>query len=159
MPGVSIHYDIREAVVWLLQQQTFTGLSSSNIKNRSMPKKGETLDSLPCMLVVPYGGIDWSPLSFEGTVNRGYMVEVCVVAASNLDFSTAQEQHGGWLEKAVRAVTPETLQNSTPPVESVWRVEVLANPTFDRGKLAVMYSYQSIVLRFDSQEGRNSYDF
>jgi hypothetical protein len=155
MAGISVHYDIQTALLNILQGATFPGLPSSSIKVRMLPKVGENLDTLPCILISPYGNIDWFPLSFEGDVNRTYYVEVSLVAANNFDFASNQEQYEGWLEQAGRLVTPPNLDATTPSLPNVWRIEMVSNPTFDRGRLNQTYAYQSVLVKFDSQEPRN----
>jgi len=149
---VSVHYDILLALQQRLVQSNanlLRGINRSNIKVRSLPKIGDR-DALPCILIAPYGKTRWEPVDFEGNLNRTYFVEVAVVAANNDDFATKQSLYQQWADDAEMLVSPEVLA----AVPSVWRIEVLESPVFDRSKLSKLYAYQSIVLKFDSQEPR-----
>lgn len=155
MAGISVHYDIQTAIAGLLADSPPDGLLPQNIRVRELPKVGEVLDALPCLIIAPDRNIAWEPIGFEGAINRTYGVWLAVIAANNDDYATNQEKYQGWLEAAARTACPVNLQDTTPDVPSVWRIVVDTSATFDTAKLSELYAYQTVLLRFDSQETRN----
>lgn len=164
MPGISIHYDLRVAAANLIIAQCpnnplLTGLTANNIKIRMMPKVGEVVDTLPCVIVAPVQQIGWSPLGFEGSVDRTYGVEFAVVAASNQNYLANQELYEGWIEEISRIVLADFVTLflfTNPAVPSIWNAMIDRSVTFDRGSLNINYAYQSVYASYHSQEVYNS---
>lgn len=156
MPSDSTHYDILDACKTLLQNATFTGISSSNIVVR---KRGQSiaetgLSHLPGMMLYP-GKPEFSPASFEGGEGNIYPVVIAIVAASDLDPITNQALYQGWLEKAKDTLLKESdgsWRTSLTGVPSVWNIMAGEAQTFDKAAADTLYDYQSEVVRFFTHE-------
>lgn len=127
------------------------GLTADAIKVRALPHVGEQLDTLPCMLLCPYGPYRAGPGgSFENTQDRVYGVEVALIAASNRDMQSGLGQYLSWHQQAVRALAATKLDG----VSSVWTSTVDASPVVDRAKFNQQYGYLSLVAWFTSHDPR-----
>lgn len=159
MPGASIHYDIRAATAKLIQNQigSLPGLTANSIKVRMMPKVGEVVDPLPCVIVAPVERIPWEPMGFEGSINVPYGVEFAIVAASNQDYLANQETYEGWLE-AIRGIVlgDFIFLFTNAGVPSIWNAMIDSSVTFNRAGLARNYAYQSIYAVYSSKEVYNN---
>ncbi len=150
----SVSYQIQQAVQTILRAANLSGIDSAAIKIREMPKAGETLDPLPCVIISPYGKRSDKPADFEGHRDRTYKIEIALIDGTEGDYATDQELYQGWQEDAADAIVMDGdfSRNTLTAVPSVWEINVEDIAEFDRSSLAVNYAYQSIVIRFESQE-------
>ena len=146
----SVFNDILNACQTTLQAVTFTGLSPDNIRIRMLPKVGETLDVVPCILIAPGDVERKSVQGFENKVNKVYPVEVAIVAAVNRDFSTKLPILLEWRQQSDRALAGPLLTGAP----TVWDTRMDYKVLFDRSLLAKQYGYLSFTVRFTSCENR-----
>lgn len=156
MPSASTWLQIQQDCKMLLAAAKLPGINGVVVQKMSSIKEGISL-KIPVIVISPYGDPESEPLDFEGGGNNIYPVEVCVIAANNLDLSPDDQQQG-WLEATRRALlrNPDSSFRATlPNVSSVWDVNEETAATFDRSKLSSQYSYQSIIVRFHCNERTN----
>lgn len=145
---------ILEEVQAILRAADLDGIEQQNIKVREMPKAGEELDVLPCVLISPYGDIDPDALDMEGGAERAYTVEICLVDASNGDLASDRKKRQRWHSQTLNAIEKDgdDWRLTLPSVPSVWSIQAVKAPTFDRSKLPEGYAYFSVVVKFLSSE-------
>lgn len=132
-------------------------VAAASHKIRELPKVGEVLDTLPCIIYCPHTALRSSAMGFEsGSVLREYVEEVVVVFGREGDFASDQQQAMKVHEQLMRAfeVDPNTstFRTTLPNVPTVWSVEIESAPNFDRSKLNDNYAYLSVVVRLKSAE-------
>jgi hypothetical protein len=155
MADTSIGYAIQEALRKLMVAANLPGIAEADIAVRAMPKVGESIDRLPCLRIAPYGDDDSVPLSFEGCVDRIYSIEITLIDAIEADLQSGQNQYQGWKEKALKKIEKDNdgfLRDQLDDVPSVWDLDIIAAPNFDRSKLAANYAYQGILVEVHSRE-------
>jgi len=142
--------DIRD----LAATVSFGGLNDTDVKVRDLPKVGEVLDQLPCVLVA-LQDMDSEPLDMEGGANRRTRVEVCLVDAHDGDFANDVASRLAWRKRVVNVLEftgGGEWRLTLPSVPSVWSVRPARIAGMDRSKLNDGYAYFSIVFEVWSQE-------
>lgn len=155
MASTSVWFGILDGLRTLVRAASLADIPEERVKVRMLPKVGEVLDPLPCVLLVPQGSAKSAPLDFEGNAGREYRVEICLVDGIEGDFATNQEKYQTWLEQVVNKVEKQDdgmWRCDLADVPSVWGIEIDQAPTFDRSKLDENYSYQSVVVTVKSHE-------
>ncbi len=140
MPSASVWYDILTRIQSLIQGLDLSGLSDANVKVRKLPKVGESIDTLPCVLVSPGDSPeDVERLSFEDDsgVSVRYPADIVIVAAGNRDFSSNLDLYAGWRQSIRRLFQDDALDG----VDRVFRVDIEPKPLYDRGLLNQNYDY------------------
>ena len=148
--GYSILQDLRQ-----IGQAAVTAIPSEDHKIRELPKVGEDLDRVPCVLYTPNGPVQSDAMAFDAASLRIYTIEVSIVAGREGDFGSLQKDTQAWHESLLRAIerTSDTdFRTSLPNTPTVWSVEIESAPEFDRTKLNDNYAYLSIVVRLRSSE-------
>jgi hypothetical protein len=140
-------------VIDILAAVGLSGIDSANIKARELPKRDETIDAVPCVVVAPYG-FRVSPLGTEGSAGRNYTREICLIDGSEGDFATDQAKRQTWHQQVVNGIerNGSEWRTTLPNAGTVWAIEIENAPTFDRSLLAKNYAYQSVIVTFRSSE-------
>lgn len=149
---MAVHYDIQLKLLKILQAASFKGLPPENIKVGILPKVGENLDNLPCIIIAPYGKTSWEPASFENSNNFTYYVEATIVVENRGDYRSKQQQYADWGDLVGGLISPTNFDGLECP--SVWSIDLVNSPNFDRSKLNQQYVYLSSVGKYTSQEPR-----
>lgn len=139
----------------ILQAVTFTGIDTANVgKIRELPKVGESLDTVPCILIAPFGKNRSDPLGTEGPSGRIYAREICLIDGHEGDYATDKPARELWMQQAINAIEKNGSDHrvSLPSASSVWSVEIDEAPTFDRSKLNQNYAYFGVVVIIRSSE-------
>lgn len=138
----------------ILQGVIFSGMDSDDVgKIRELPKVGETLDVLPCLLIVPKANKS-DPLGTEGSAGRVYVREIWIIDGHEGDFATDKPKRELWLEQAVNAIerSGTNFRTTLPSVSSVWDIQIGQIPTLDRAKLNQNYAYEGAEVSIFSSE-------
>lgn len=137
----------------ILRAASLTGISSENITVAMLPKADQTVDVLPKIAIAPHGKMTSEAMNMSGGKMRRREVEVCLIDGIE-DMATGQNQYHGWQDAAANAIemNGSDFRTELPNVPSLFNIEIVEAPTFDRSKLSQLYSYQSILVRFTTQE-------
>lgn len=156
MPDVGDEFDaILNDVRAILVNANLAGIDAANIKVRELPKVGEVLDTVPCVLIAAYDDLGTVPLDMEGNANRTHRVEICIVDGSEGDYATDRKKRLKWQKQALNAIefkADGSWRLTLPNVPSVWSISPVKVKTIDRAKFADNYAYFSTVVEFLSQE-------
>lgn len=142
--GTAIDQDLKD----ILQALSFSGIDSANVKIRELPKVGEVIDVVPCVVIGPYGKDKSEPMGTEGSSGRVHAREVCLIDGHEGDFASDKPKRELWLQQAMNGIEKvgDEFRTSLPSVPKAWSVEIDGAATFDRAKLNQNYAYQSIVV-------------
>lgn len=152
-PAIETLIDL--ALQKLLAAVSVSGLASDATVIRMLPKIGETIDKLPGQIISPYGDAQAEPASFEADVFATYDREITLVDAIDGDFATQMALYQTWKAAVMfvlRFMPDGEIRDGLDGCPSVWQIEILKAPTFDRNKLASNYAYFGIVVRIHSSE-------
>ena len=149
-------YDIRLAVLSLVQAANLPGIPLANIKNRMITKVSEGLDALPAVIISPYGTLSNKPADFGGGRDWQFRVRIAMVDATGGDAETNQELYEGWLQSAMESVLVDAStgysRDVLPGVAGNWEINAENATTFDDSKLGPkFYAFLNAVLRFEVQ--------
>ena len=91
-------------------------------------------------------------MDFEGQISKAFEVEVVVVAGSEGDDATDEDQQCDWIELIQDALVFDDAANdwrtTLPNVPKAWKIELDDEPmVFDRAKLNANYAYMGVKLR------------
>lgn len=137
----------------ILRAASLTGISPENITVAMLPKADQTVDVLPKIAIAPHGKMTSEAMNMNGGKMRRREVEICLIDGIE-DMATGQNQYHGWQDAAANAIEMDgsDFRTELPNVPSLFNIEIVEAPTFDRSKLSQLYSYQSILVRFTTQE-------
>ena len=155
----SVGYAIRQAVKTLLVNAAISGIDTANIKTRMMTKATKGIDTLPCVIISPYGTISDKPADFEGSRDRSFRVRIALIDATGGDAQTNDEIYSSWIEEAVDAILVDSggiwqgfCRETLTTVPRVWQIRADIINTFDDALLEEgLYAFQNAVIRFDWQ--------
>lgn len=139
----------------LVRAISLTGIDSDDIKIREMPKAGEVLDNLPCVIINSLGDLETESLDMEGNASRTHGVEICLIDAHEGDYATDRKKRAKWRSEVLNKIefnTDGSWRLGLANVPSVWSIQIVQTPTLDRSKLPEGYAYYSVVVNFLSQE-------
>ena len=133
----------------------FSGIAPEDIRVRQLPIAGERLDNkVPCCILCPYEDDQSKPLDFEGTANRIYKAQIVLIDFIAGDFATNQQMYQRW-----KALAKDKIERDNgdwrlhlPNSLKVLAIDILGDPTFDRGKLSEYYAYQGIIVQVQCNE-------
>lgn len=156
MPAVAEEEDaILQDVQTILIAAQLAGIPVADFKIRELPKVGDTLDLVPCVLICSCDDLGSEPLDMEGNANRAHRVQICLVDGHEGDFATDRKKRQKWRKQALNAIEFEadgSWRLSLPNVPSVWSIKPVKVKELDRAKLAQNYAFFPMVVEFQSQE-------
>lgn len=155
--ALAIREAIQQAIQKLLAAVTFDGIPAANIRLGELPQGDTPVSPTPCVMIAPFGSTKTESVS-GGAVNRIYPVEIALIDATQGIEATPGErpQYEAWHELTMNTIrvvaSTGDARDKLTDVPSVWRIEIVDSPTFDREKLNKLYAYQSVVVEIHSNE-------
>lgn len=153
MSALSVYNAILDAEVKAVQGLglAYSGVALPVLK-RKLPKVGENLDTVPCVIVCPSEAPEKVvQADAEGGKFVTYGSDLVLVAANNQDQSKNLDTQLSWREQVEYLAEPQTL----PPVPGVWMVQVTPGTPIDRAKVSQNYDYSPIGLQVTTREKRS----
>ncbi len=146
----------------IIQAAQLSGIPNASVKVRVMPKIGETLDTVPAVLICPAGSLrpnKTEPFGFEGAVSNEYNEVIIIVKGFSGNYATTGDNAAvqGWHEQVVRAVqfnaTTGDFRVTLPNAPTVYWLNVDSAPSFDRDLLNTgKYVYLAVEVKIKSSE-------
>lgn len=130
-----------------------SGISNSNIVIKKLPKAEENLDTLPTIMIAPMNTPEQvKRFGFESTVSINYRVEVVIIAAGNLDLTSADlPTYFTWRE-SIRKVFQQLPLSTLGLPANIWDINVEMEVPIDRRLINELYDYMGMAIIFRSIE-------
>lgn len=154
MAAASIYNSILQAIQAAVAGLTLTlGTTVLPVYLRKLPKIGEDLDAVPCVLICPSEKPEVvEDAAGEGYVYVSYGVEIILVAAGNQDFAANLDFY-----LSARQQIRQLLQGVfLAGVPSAFNLEMVPETPIDRGAVSANYDYSALSVRVHSSEPRGS---
>lgn len=118
------------------------GAASLPVLKRKLPKIGETLESLPCLIVCPSTPEKAKYLCF-GKVKVQYAFQIVMVAAGNRDFAANLGTYLDWREQVRRLLQKK---GALTGVAEVFDQDAIPEVVIDRNAVNSNYDYSALGL-------------